>query len=632
MTLEEALRAPPSPRAVQYHSCVKRALDTDVPLSPPLARRRRPLLLTPSPRSPVGDGMAELRQAQALKYASPEQWAAWPFYPRQTGSPRLDSTRAALVPASPPAELPPPFGVRLETHAIVVGWQAAACGASTSAECGASMSAGSGAPTAGGRWIYELEATELCPIDGRQPPAIVYRGGALEHTIGELLPLSEMCFRVRSCRGGARGPWSAPVVLATLDEAAAPQREPVSTLPDEWRARLDVADLCRAEERRTGVAAAAVELALLAALEHHVPSLKIVFRFYSLQGASGSTGSTDDAPNALGMGQWIAFARAMGMPTKLLHPGQLIFTRAVRALPAGTTSVAAAVEAAVSDVCRVGAADGAARAVATATSAAASLVGVAAAKKTASALRKKSRGAAGKAKRAAAAMEQPQFIGGLVRLAALLLQGASRGVDAAGEPLSLAEALKVLLDSRLAPHVANDLDLAHDCFADVYAGRLMRVVHRKHRARMAAVFEHYASLEKNLATMATGHEASTMDISETATMCDELALLDAKFGPRELVATFVKVNLDDELYEHGEAGNVPSELVFDEFSELVARVFAAREARAALEGEVSAEEAAVPAAEAEEGRLEKAYHAWLGDVFLPRGEAAIKDRKKAKKG
>ena len=68
-----------------------------------------------------------------------------------------------------------------------------------------------------------------------------------------------------------------------------------------------------------------------------------------------------------------------------------------------------------------------------------------------------------------------------------------------------------------------------------------------------------------------------MNIKEMGELCEEAALLDAKFGARELIAAWVRVNIDDELYEQDEEGNTASELVYDEFSELVARIYYGRE-------------------------------------------------------
>merc|ERR1719263_1442598 len=125
-------------------------------------------------------------------------------------------------------------------------------------------------------------------------------------------------------------------------------------------------------------------------------------------------------------------------------------------------------------------------------------------------------------------------------------------------------------------------------------------------------------------------------------MAAELQLLDGQFGVRELVACFVRVNIDDELCEHGEPGNTPSELVYDEWCELVARVFEARAGRPRAERTASTASAASTANAASTGSdglsaastepasdagLEKAYHAWLRGVFLPAADIVLARRR-----
>jgi len=54
-----------------------------------------------------------------------------------------------------------------------------------------------------------------------------------------------------------------------------------------------------------------------------------------------------------------------------------------------------------------------------------------------------------------------------------------------------------------------------------------------------------------------------------------VGVFDTTFTTRDLLRSFVIVNIDDDVYEQDDAENTPSELVFDEFEEVVARVFAA---------------------------------------------------------
>ena len=70
-----------------------------------------------------------------------------------------------------------------------------------------------------------------------------------------------------------------------------------------------------------------------------------------------------------------------------------------------------------------------------------------------------------------------------------------------------------------------------------------------------------------------------------------------------------------------DADNTASELVYDEFEEVVARMYNIREfaRRPAQEREV-------------EGALETGFDAWLESYFLPMALKAIAARKRAKKG
>lgn len=106
-----------------------------------------------------------------------------------------------------------------------------------------------------------------------------------------------------------------------------------------------------------------------------------------------------------------------------------------------------------------------------------------------------------------------------------------------------------------------------------------------------------------------------MNIKETADLCEDLELFDAKFGVREMVAAFVRVNIDDELFVV-EEGNDPSELVYDEFCEVVARIFNGREWLGR------------PKAERQGLEVERELNAWLGASFLPKAEATIKARRR----
>ena len=114
-----------------------------------------------------------------------------------------------------------------------------------------------------------------------------------------------------------------------------------------------------------------------------------------------------------------------------------------------------------------------------------------------------------------------------------------------------------------------------------------------------------------------------MNIKETGELCEDAGFYDALFGQRDLVAAFVKVNIDDELYEQDDEDNTATELVFDEFQEIVARMFNERE--------WSRPERPLPEGRERAETLELGFDEWLETYFVPKGLAAIKQRKKTNK-
>ena len=99
------------------------------------------------------------------------------------------------------------------------------------------------------------------------------------------------------------------------------------------------------------------------------------------------------------------------------------------------------------------------------------------------------------------------------------------------------------------------------------SGRLMKIALMKHEAKLRKIFAFFAGADVSMSGQ--GQASSTMNIKETATLFDRLGLFDSKYGVREMVAAFVRVNIDDELYEQEEQSNDSSELVFDEFCEVI---------------------------------------------------------------
>ena len=133
--------------------------------------------------------------------------------------------------------------------------------------------------------------------------------------------------------------------------------------------------------------------------------------------------------------------------------------------------------------------------------------------------------------------------------------------------------------------------------------------------KLATIFNFYSGADKKLA--ASGMN-STMNIKETGELCEDAGFFDTTYGVRDLVASFVKVNIDDELYVQEDEDNNSAELVYDEFEEVVARMYNLREF------------SRLPAAEQNEpNALENGFDAWLENYFVPMGMGALKLRKKS---
>ena len=143
---------------------------------------------------------------------------------------------------------------------------------------------------------------------------------------------------------------------------------------------------------------------------------------------------------------------------------------------------------------------------------------------------------------------------------------------------------------------------------------------RKHEEKLSLIFNHYAGADASLAAQAA---STTMNMRETGEMCEDAGFFDEVFGVRNLVAAFVKVNIDDELYVQEDADDTASELVFDEFEEIVARMFNERE--------WSHPERPLPEGRERAETIERGFDEWLETYFAPKSLAAIRMRKKANK-
>ena len=122
----------------------------------------------------------------------------------------------------------------------------------------------------------------------------------------------------------------------------------------------------------------------------------------------------------------------------------------------------------------------------------------------------------------------------------------------------------------------------HKCFAmmrddidDRMESKEMAAVLESHAGELQKIFVHYAAADK---TAFDGAQQDTINMVEWQQLMRECGLFDGVSTVRTATAAFVKVNMDDDLYDNegGEEGDSAEELVYGEFVECVARVAAER--------------------------------------------------------
>ena len=175
-------------------------------------------------------------------------------------------------------------------------------------------------------------------------------------------------------------------------------------------------------------------------------------------------------------------------------------------------------------------------------------------------------------------------------------------------------ALRTLLIDHVVPHVANDLRLEEDAFSLVMKDRRVLAVLRKYEPQLRSIYACYSGVDLSIGASGT---LNTMNIKEMGDTCTDCGLFDSpEFGKLDMIAAFVRVNIDDELYEQHEPCNSPTELEFDEFCEMVAR---------AWNGIVWSR---LPSEKRETGDVALALQSWLCETFLPRALGSVATRMK----
>lgn len=501
------------------------------------------------------------------------RWSRWPFNDRQEEQETGPSVNEV------PGGMPPTSMVTRTPSTIEVGWPAYEVRADVPSD------------RADG---YVLESASLCPISG---PADwndcqwkrAYKGNKCSYTFRGCTLHHDVLVRVRAFNAKGGGAWSV-IGRYRVEKPPPPARMEHPDIPQSWY-MMDIEDVVKSEGLMDEPELRTLQLnSLFSALHAHRSKIKVAFRYYSLMGGSSSK---DDDADSMTMSQFLNFVRA----AKLLDYGVIpsdvdrMFVRSIRDLDR--------------------------RAVAAAPSAAPAAAPAAAAPSDSE--WKKAKGAVKAVSvfktQKGGVMYQQHFVGGLVRLANVCFNGARPNV---------AERVDMLIDQVLAPHVDGELDLLHDAFSRLMELQPMRAVYGRRRAECDRVFIYYSAADKSLEHV---RHSTTMNIREMAELCDDAGLYDAKFGVRSLVDAFGRVNIEDDVYVQTDKANTSTELVADEFFEVLARMYHTRwaggskqrSAKKLIEGE--SEDAGL--------ELARGFDAWLQESFLPAANSAIKTRKKA---
>jgi len=525
-----------------------------------------------------GEAQRELNANMVRFKHDATPWMQWPYEPKQpqqeqpgTRQPYRRRVREKPRPLEPPARIGPPVAFKCTANSIAFRWP-------------------EHAPRHPHDHVhnYELEVSEVSLLDGLLPFVLVNALDAdtvdikTSHVVRKMLPLTAVRARVRAVNQAGAGPWSEVGEACTLDERGRPPRVPLSEVPPDWR-RLDLDDVYKQNKKETdgdGIVTAEERAEQQAAIDlvttRHMGPIKIAYRYYCLVGASGGASE----PDGMGMTQFLAFCKATQLVNKA-HPNSFGFDRLfIRATRPPDSGILALVDVAS---------------------------GVLGNESTGLSSRLRAAHAVDKlVKRTGQGekqMKQHQFVAALVRLAAQHFPATPIG-----------EALDRLIETRLVDHVRSDLRLESDDFSEIMQSRLMQTVLRKHRRPLLRSFDYYAGVDQSMGNN-TVLSLGTINLREMRELCADLNLLDARFGMRDMLSAFVRVNIDDELFEQEEEGNMASELVFDEYQEMVGRIFFGRMWLH------------MGAAERSGKVVEREFDAWLSDFYIPAVLETIKAKR-----
>ena len=472
---------------------------------------------------------------------APERYLEWPFAPLPEPPPRIVQKGVA------PGKLEAPFALSTAFDQAGIKWSGEVQDGYEVDPAGdfelsefVILSSQSGVAVR-----YELEVADVDALFGVQAWRCVHRGekssGSSKLYGGIRRGVSAIRTRVRAGNRFGFSDWSDETQIEIPPIPEDDQVE-IMEVPAAW-IDLDLGGLPDFDERMDAGQLLRNKEALLKSLFDNRNVMKVAFTFYALAGVS----DVEDDPSTMTMLQFCNFcmgAKVMdGEGLHNLSDLDLIFLRACRAPDDATQALASAVDSS----------------------------GVAVGK----GWRKKKGLGLFKmgitkvvAQKKGNLMTQTQFVGALLRLASQMYV----------EDIPIEKKLTLLCKQHVAGHVYDELQLVKDDFNSTMKTRHMGSVLDKNASGLQEVFVAYAAADAVGDGTAAGRQAAkaaleTMNVRELAEMCEDIQIFDQAFTTMKLLAIFCKVNIDDDLFEQEDEANSSSELVFDEFEEVVARIF-----------------------------------------------------------
>ena len=442
-----------------------------------------------------------------------------------------------------------------------------------------------------------------------------------------LVPDMEYVFRLRAVNTIGPGPWSEERRYDTLPKPE-PVPVPYLSVPKKWLS-ISVRDLCRAAAGRPGGPAKDRAWSALAPmLLAHMDALKIVFRVHALLGCDQSVLTGDAPPSTINVHQFRRFLLDANYADVSQDHASTLFMRSCQPDEDDSSSsdeedepvhvqrfrryppVNAAKATELSEVANVpasasaGSDDGrSSPTIPTSgpSSPTAYVPPTLRRQATQKQLVKDSKKILDPKK---LLMQQHDFVHALVRMAWHLYK------DSVPNAQALAGCFQMLVVQVIEP-MASRITNAITETSTLRKSRAVRAAFSRHYKELLSTFLLYARTDK----LADGGHAATLCLSELFALLGDTGLMEKPndkrpaFSARAVAEAFVFVNIEDELYVPDNLDDLSTELVFDEFTMLLLRLFQQTSTAGALTVSFGV-----------------ALEAWLAHEVVPRARIARQKR------